>query len=66
MTAAQYRRIRTALGTQAEVAKMLELTERTLRRRERGEIKIDMEAALAIERLYDRRRQAIKRAADGA
>ena len=57
MKAREYRRLRRAVGSQTEVAKMLRVHPATISRRERGELPIDMEAELAIRFLYERRRR---------
>jgi transcriptional regulator with XRE-family HTH domain len=48
MTAAQYRKARRQRGSQTEVAKLLGVDPQTISRRERGEIEINHEAALAL------------------
>lgn len=48
MTAEEYRRLRQSLGTQKEVAEALGVARNTIARRERGELPIDGEAALAM------------------
>lgn len=53
MTAAEYRAIRKSIGTQEKVASMLGVAKNTVARRERGELPIDGEAALAIQRVAE-------------
>ena len=48
MTAKQYRALRIARGTQAEVAKLLGIDVMTISRRERGELPINKEAEMAL------------------
>jgi len=48
MTPEQYKEIRGSLGTQAEVAAMLETARETIARRETGKDRITKEAALAL------------------
>lgn len=54
MTPATYQAARKLIGTQTEVAAMLELDPQTISRRERGELPITREAALAIDALKAR------------
>jgi|DEB0MinimDraft_6_1074348.scaffolds.fasta_scaffold114338_1 DNA-binding XRE family transcriptional regulator len=49
-----YKKTRESLGTQAEVARMLETARETIARRETGKDRITREAALAIEALSKR------------
>ena len=55
MSPEKYKAIRQSLGTQAEVAAMLQNTRETISRRESGKDKITQEAALAIEALRNRK-----------
>lgn len=55
MTAKQYKTIRQSLGTQAEVAKLLQVSRETVARRETG-AEITKEAELAIIALKARSR----------
>lgn len=48
MTAAEYKAVRTHLGTQAEVAARLGVSRETIARRETGALPISTEAALAL------------------
>jgi len=50
----EYARLRKTMGTQAEVARMLETARETIARRETGKDRITREAALAIEALSKR------------
>lgn len=50
----EYRALRKAMGTQAEVAAMLEAARETIARRETGKDRITREAALALEALAKR------------
>ena len=54
MSPATYKAVRKRIGTQAKVAAMLELDPMTISRRERGELPITREAALAIAALKAR------------
>lgn len=54
MTPANYQAARKRIGTQTEVAAMLELDPQTISRRERGKLPITPEAALAIDALQAR------------
>jgi DNA-binding XRE family transcriptional regulator len=51
MTHKAYHELRETLGTQSIVAKRLGVAERTIQRREKGELKIDREAEIAIHSL---------------
>ena len=55
MTAAEYRKIRKHLGTQAEVAALLGVDRVTVSKRENGDARypISKEAALALRQLED-------------
>lgn len=57
MTPAQYKAGRERIGTQEEVAAMLELSRVTIARRETGALPITREAELAITALKKRRRK---------
>lgn len=48
MTADQYRRLRVRVGSQERVAKLLGVHPMTISKRERGELEVDLEAAVAI------------------
>ena len=48
MTADQYRKLRRSLGTQTDVAELLDVNIRTIQRRESGAIPVTWEAELAI------------------
>lgn len=54
MTHQKYRELRQSLGTQKEVAGALGVAPNTVARRERGELPIDGEAALALRCLAER------------
>lgn len=51
MTKDEYRDLRRKLGTQSEVAAMLDITTVTVYRRESGETPVSREAAIAIQSL---------------
>jgi len=51
----EYKEIRRKLGTQSEVAAMLQNARETISRRESGKDRITTEAALAIEALRNRK-----------
>lgn len=53
IAAEEYRRMRQQLGSQPTVARMLEVDPHTLSRRERGELPIRMETALAMRYLVE-------------
>lgn len=55
MKAAQYKRLREAVGPQDEVANMLKVHKSTISKRERGEIPVTREAEMAMRYLYERR-----------
>jgi len=57
MTPTTYQAARKRIGTQAEVAAMLELDPMTISRRERGKLPITREAALAIDALKARQKR---------
>lgn len=57
MTHTQYKSARERIGTQEEVAAMLELSRVTIARRETGALPITREAELAITALKKRRRK---------
>jgi DNA-binding XRE family transcriptional regulator len=52
MTAEEYAKIRTWIGTQEAVAKLLQVNERTIKRRESGSTPVNNEASLAIRLLW--------------
>ena len=54
MSPEAYKSTREKIGTQAEVARMLETARETIARRETGKDRITREAALAIEALSNR------------
>lgn len=56
MSGDEYRSLRQLLGSQNQVAKMLQVGIRTIQRREAGEVPIFREAALAIEGLRRKRK----------
>lgn len=51
MTPAQYRRVREGIGSQEQVARLLEVSSATIAHREQGTTRIRLEAAYALERL---------------
>jgi DNA-binding XRE family transcriptional regulator len=53
MTAEEYKELRKALGTQAHVARILDVARDTVGRRESGEWPIRREAALALRFLWE-------------
>lgn len=55
---ATYKAIRQTIGTQAEVAAMLETARETIARRETGKDRITTEAALALEALAARKEKS--------
>ena len=55
MTPAAYQAARKRIGTQADVAALLNVDPQTISRRERGELPITREAALAMDALKSRR-----------
>ena len=55
MSVDYYKRFRKDLGTQAEVAAMLEVARETIARRETGADRITRESGLALEALGNRR-----------
>lgn len=57
MTPATYQSARKRIGTQEQVAAMLELDPQTISRRERGELPITREAALAMDALQARHKR---------
>jgi DNA-binding XRE family transcriptional regulator len=57
MTPATYQAARKRIGTQTKVAAMLDLDPQTISRRERGELPITREAALAIDALQARQKR---------
>jgi DNA-binding transcriptional regulator YiaG len=57
MTGNEYRSLRQPLGSQHQVARMLQVGIRTVQRREAGEVPIFREAALAIEQLHHTRKK---------